>query len=137
MIPVHLFTVDVLWYIVGSKYWLKIKLIFVISQQMQVNPIIAIILYLFPFTSDFETDRGLRKTLHWLRNKRDGVSNHLSHDCLLNCLSRVRSKKTSQLRVTGLCGGNSPGTGEFPAQIASNVENISIWWRHHVIAKSQ
>ena len=21
-------------------------------------------------------------------------------------------------------------TGEFPAQIASNAENISIWWRH-------
>ena len=23
------------------------------------------------------------------------------------------------------------GTGEFPAQMASNVENVSIWWRHH------
>ena len=23
-------------------------------------------------------------------------------------------------------------TGEFPAQRASNVENVSIWWRHHV-----
>ena len=22
-------------------------------------------------------------------------------------------------------------TGEFPAQMASNVENVSIWWRHH------
>ena len=21
--------------------------------------------------------------------------------------------------------------GEFPAQIASNAENVSIWWRHH------
>ena len=28
--------------------------------------------------------------------------------------------------------GNSPGTGEFPAQMASNAENVSIWWRHHV-----
>ena len=27
--------------------------------------------------------------------------------------------------------GNSPGTGEFPAQMASNAENVSIWWRHH------
>ena len=26
------------------------------------------------------------------------------------------------------------GTGEFPAQMASNVENVSIWWRHHVNA---
>ena len=36
-----------------------------------------------------------------------------------------------KLRVTGLCFGNSPGTGEFSAQIASNAENVSIWWRHH------
>ena len=28
--------------------------------------------------------------------------------------------------------GNSPGTGEFPAQMASNAENVSIWWRHPV-----
>ena len=27
---------------------------------------------------------------------------------------------------------NSPVTCEFPAQRASNAENISIWWRHHV-----
>ena len=42
--------------------------------------------------------------------------------CLLNRLFRRRSKKTSKLRVTGLCAGNSPGTGEFPAQMASNAE---------------
>ena len=23
------------------------------------------------------------------------------------------------------------GDGEFPAQMASNAENVSIWWRHH------
>ena len=45
--------------------------------------------------------------------------------------SRRKSKKTSKLRVTGLCAGNSPVTGEFPAQRASNAENVSIWWRHH------
>ena len=22
-------------------------------------------------------------------------------------------------------------TGEFPAQMASNAENVFIWWRHH------
>ena len=27
--------------------------------------------------------------------------------------------------------GNFTGTGEFPAQRASNAENASIWWRHH------
>ena len=40
--------------------------------------------------------------------------------------SRCRSKKTSKLRVTGLCVGNSLLTGEFPAQRASNAENVSI-----------
>ena len=45
---------------------------------------------------------------------------------------RRRSKKTSKPRVTGLCVGNSPLTGEFPAQKASNAEYVSIWWRHHV-----
>ena len=69
--------------------------------------------------------------LRWRHNGHDGVSNHQPHDCLLNHLFRHRSKKTSKLRVTGLCAGDSPGTGEFPAQMASNAENVSIWWRHH------
>ena len=29
--------------------------------------------------------------------------------------------------------GNSPVTGEFSSQRASNAENVSIWWRHHVM----
>ena len=29
-------------------------------------------------------------------------------------------------RVTGLCAWNSPVTGEFHAQMASNAENVSI-----------
>ena len=40
-------------------------------------------------------------------------------------------QKTSKLRFPGLCVGNAPGTGEFPAQMASNAENVFIWWRHH------
>ena len=62
----------------------------------------------------------------WRHNGHDGVSNHQPHDCLLKRLFRRRSKKTSKLRVTGLCVGNSPVTGEFPAQRASNAENVSI-----------
>ena len=30
-----------------------------------------------------------------------------------------------------LCVWNSPGTGEFPAQMASYAEYVSISWRHH------
>ena len=67
--------------------------------------------------------------LHWRHNERDNVSNHQPHDCLLNRLFRRRSKKTSKLRVTGLYVGTSPQTGEFPTQMASNAENVFIWWR--------
>ena len=75
--------------------------------------------------------------LQWRHNERGGVSDHQSHGCLLKRLFRLRSKKTSKLRLTGLCAGNSPVTGEypvtgeFPAQKASNAGNVSIWWRHH------
>ena len=69
--------------------------------------------------------------LQWRDNECDGASNHRRFDCLLNRLIRCRSKKTSKLRVTGLCEGNSPVTGEFPAERVSNAENDSIRWRHH------
>ena len=75
----------------------------------------------------------MEKILQWRHNGHDSISNHQPRDCLLNRLYRRRSKKTSKLRVTGLCAGNSPGTGEFPTQMASNAENVSIWWRHHDI----
>ena len=71
--------------------------------------------------------------LHWRHNARDVVSNHQPHDCLLNRLFRRRSQKILKLRVSGLCEGNSPVTGEFPAQMASNAETVSIWWRHHAM----
>ena len=72
-------------------------------------------------------------SLRWRHNGCDSVSNHQPRECLLRRLIRRTSKKTSKLRVTGLCAGNSPETGEFPAQMASNAENVSIWWRHHVL----
>ena len=71
--------------------------------------------------------------LQWCHNGHNGVSNHQHHGCLLNRLFGCRSKKTSKLRVTGLCAGNSPVTGDRwnPVQMASNAENVSILWRHH------
>ena len=72
------------------------------------------------------------KPLQWRHNGCDCVSNHQPQDRLLNRLFRRRLKKISKLRVTGLCAGNSPVTGEFPAQMACNAKSVSIWWRHHV-----
>ena len=74
----------------------------------------------------------LGDSLQWRHDVRDGASNHQPHDCLLNRLFRRRSNETSKLCVTDLCAGNSTVTGEVPAQRASNAENVSIWWRHHI-----
>ena len=75
------------------------------------------------------TNRAI--TLQWHHNGHGGISNHCRLDGLLKSLFRHRSKKTSKLRVTGLCEGNSPVSSEFPSQRASTVKNVSIWLRHH------
>ena len=76
--------------------------------------------------------------LQWRHNERDRVSNHRPHDCLLNSLFNAQFKKISKLRVTGLCAGNSPVTGEFPAQRVSKAEmfpfdDVIICFYHAVV----
>ena len=70
--------------------------------------------------------------LQWCHNGHNSDSNHHPHDCLLNRL--FSAEKSSKLRVTGLCMGNSPLTGKFPAQMASNAETVFVWWRHQASA---
>ena len=83
---------------------------------------------------DFHLGYIYLSSLQGRHNERDGVSNHRRSHCLLHCWFKRKSKKTSKVRVTGLCVGNAPVTGEFPApQKASNEENVFIWWRHHDI----
>ena len=64
------------------------------------------------------------QALKWRHNEHDGVSNLQRLGCLLTRLFRRRSKKIWKLRFTGLCGGNSPVTGAFPSQRASNAEKL-------------
>ena len=52
-------------------------------------------------------------SLHWRHNDHHNVSNHQPHGCFTQSFIR-----------------------EFPAQRASNAENVSIWWRHHVPSRS-
>ena len=66
------------------------------------------------FCCHFRVWVSLAVPLRWRHNERDSVSNHQPHDCLLNGLFRRRSKKTSKLRVTGLCVENSPGPVNSP-----------------------
>ena len=68
------------------------------------------------YSSHFRTIKFSLVALQWLHNEHDGVSNYEHLDCLLTCLFRHISKKTSKLRATGLCDGNSPVTGTIPAQ---------------------
>ena len=49
--------------------------------------------------------------------------------------SDANQRRNQKLRVTGLCARNSPVTSEFPAQMASNAENVFIWWRHHELGQ--
>ena len=41
------------------------------------------------------------------------------------------SQSSASLALCVCEGGDSPVTGEFPAQMSSNAEDVSIWWRHH------
>ena len=85
----------------------------------------------------------------WVEHARLPSSFHILHynDVLMNSMgSQITSltivysavysgadqRKHQSSASLAFCAGNSPGTGEFPAQMASNAENVSIWWRHHV-----
>ena len=83
-------------------------------------------------------DKALMVCVLSLQRRHDehhGVYNHRCLDCLFRC----RSKKTPTLRVTGLCKGNSLVTCDFPAQRASNAQNVPfddatmIYW--HMISR--
>ena len=54
---------------------------------------------------------------------------------LLIRLFSSHQRKHQKLRVTGLCEGNLPLTGEFHAQRAGNAENVSIWWQPDAIIR--
>ena len=69
-------------------------------------------------------------SLQWRHNGRESVSNHQPHDFYSIVYSDADQRK-HQRSASLAFAGNSPGTGEFPAQMASYVENVSIWWRLH------
>ena len=52
------------------------------------------------------------------------------YSTVYSCADQRKHQSSASL---GLCAGNSPVTGEFPAQMASNAQNFSIWWRHHAL----
>ena len=69
-------------------------------------------------------------TLQWHHNERNDISNHWHFDCLLNHLLAQIKESIKAPRHWPMWG---EFTGEFPAQRASTVENVSIWRRHHEV----
>ena len=68
--------------------------------------------------------------LQWRHNERDCILNHRRLYCLLSFCSSADQRKHESSASLAFVKGNSPVTGEFPAQRASKAENVSIWWRH-------
>ena len=118
--------------LVPAAYYYSIA-VYIISHQCVSHGFVVMIILSFICRLHQNVCHGsvAVNALRWRHNDHAGVSSHQPHGRLLNRLFRRKSKKTLKLRVTGLCAGNSPGTGEFPAQMASYAENVSIWWRHH------
>ena len=84
------------------------------------------------------TNKAFPFPLQWRHNDHDGASNHQPHGCLLNRLFRRRSKKTSKLRVTGLCVGpvNSPRKGPITRKIFP-FDNVIMVNDHTVVTKQR
>ena len=61
----------------------------------------------------------------WRHNERHGVSNHRYLDCLLNRLLKRISKTHQSSASLAFVSG-------FRSQRASDGENVSLWWRHHI-----
>ena len=68
-------------------------------------------------------------TSQWARWRLESPASQLFTQLFIQTQIKENIKAT---RHWPLCG-NSPRTGACPTQMASNVENVSIWWRHHGI----
>ena len=72
------------------------------------------------------------RSLQWHHNERNDVSNHRRLDCLLSRSGTDQRKHLSSASLAFV-----RGIHWWPVEErASNAENISIWWRHHVVSSS-
>ena len=97
--------------LISIHSFIKTQGVFMLSVSILINVLWEIWKrYSFLVKRKFEKFIPLR----WRHNGCDSVSNHQPRECLLRRLIRRTSKKTSKLRVTGLCVGNSPGPVNSP-----------------------
>ena len=91
-------------------------------QPVTFTPSICFYVIITSLKSSIVTNAYFVATLQWRHNERDGVTNHRCLGCLLNRLLSRKSKKTSKLRVTGLCEGNSPVTGGHKGPVVPKMQ---------------
>ena len=73
---------------------------------------------------------GLSYNPHPLQWPRWRLKSPASRLFTQSCIQAQIKENIKAPRHWPLCG-EFTGTGECPAQRASNAENVSIWWRHH------
>ena len=88
------------------------------------------------WTHDMNTTRqsimNSCESLQWRHNERDGGSIHQPHEFFYSTVySDADQRKHQSSASLAFVRGIHPGTGEFPEQMASNAENVSIRWHHH------
>ena len=86
-----------------SIKWLVLVAAFLTNPYEIENARISIHMFVKKSAKVSQYWRPTHIPLHWRHNGCDSVSNHQPRGCLLNRLFRRRSKKTSELPVTGLC----------------------------------
>ena len=71
-------------------------------------------------------------SLQWRHNGCDSTSNHRHLDWFTQPFLQAKIKENMKVLCHWSLWWEFTGvTDEFPAQTASNAENVSIWWRHH------
>ena len=112
-------------YVVTMPQWINIVPTYALAPNTQSLNL--------PTTGKYwlQSERHFPSTLQWRHNDSECVSIAGASIVYSFVCSGEDWKETSKLRVTGLCEGNSPVSGEFPSKRASNAENDFTWWRHN------
>ena len=99
------------------------------------------LLHLFLFNDVIfitQPDRWHKHTsLQWRHDDHDGVSKWPASRVFAQAFIQAQIKENIKaMRHWPLLGKFTGDRCEFPAQMASNAENVYIWWRHHVLSRS-
>ena len=101
------------------------KVLILLTSNNQYNEDIVMLTFVIRWRHSVVTVKATLATdftLQWRHNERNCDPNHRRLDCLLNRMFWRKPKKTSMLRVTGICVGNSP-------ENSFSKTTIHVWYR--------